>query len=873
VVVANIWTGAGDSHPDNFTTVMNGTRVAMSVKHGLWGREPWITDGTWGGTKPVGNIAVDDYGSFPHSFTPLSPTHFVFVADDDDSLGFELYVSDGSTYRLVANINPGSGTDSDIRLLTSFEGQSKVVFYASDGTSGREPWVSDGTPGGTFRLVDINSGPGDSNTDDDGDNNGFVQVGSLMYFRADNGSTGLQLWATDGTEAGTRLVKVIVAGAGGGYSAQAAAFQNLLYFAAAGIGLWTSDGTESGTRPLVEGVFPTALRELTAVGKHLYFSSGSELWVSDGTAGGTAKVGQFDPARGPQGLVAVNSQMLAFWAQNDTVGREIFLAYGAGAGPDTTGPVTGIGFAPVPIGAGDEGALTATANEENTGGSLIADTEFQIDGGSWSSMAPLDGNYDSILETGIAMVTFPDMGTHQACVRGIDQSGNIGVPICMDIEVTAQEDPPIVLTFSLIPDTPIVQGLQLELEALASDVNRGDKVIIGAEYRIDAGFWVAMMAFDGAFDSELEQIQGFADTSSLEFGTHTACIQATQFGGKTSAAVCKDFEVVLVGELDDFMVSCMHEPLWPKSGDTVSIDTRVFKIPTDGQGTPFGVEKLEIWFDDKTGPKWQQEGTGLWSFNKTSPKLFKGSFTYGCRARHGDKAVFSGWRTVAVGSLPADEPIPVIYTGPSSHRVDIVFVADEDSYTGSNDPDFLLHIGDIIRNSFYRFELYNRYQHLFNFWLSRNTGAADKDCVRTRPVDWVENYAFSNAGAIIHTDRFRDCAGATTFSVEFDEFAVVRHEAGHKPFGLADEYCCDGGYFEQTIFPNVYKTLDSCEADAPDLGRLPADCRSWDSTDNEKTYYSSEPAADDLMRNNKIPNAADIRRIEWMFEQCRIGSC
>ncbi len=146
VVVANIWTGAGDSFPDKLTTVMNGTQVAMSVEHGLWGREPWITDGTQGGTKPVGNIAADDYHSFPHSFTPLSATHFVFVADDDDSLGFELYVSDGSTSTLVANINPGSGTDSDIRLLTSFEGQSKVVFYASDGTSGREPWVSDGNP-------------------------------------------------------------------------------------------------------------------------------------------------------------------------------------------------------------------------------------------------------------------------------------------------------------------------------------------------------------------------------------------------------------------------------------------------------------------------------------------------------------------------------------------------------------------------------------------------------------------------------------------------------------------------------------------------------------------------------------------------------
>jgi len=597
VVVANIWTGAGNSNPEKFTTVMDGTRVAMSVEHGLWGREPWITDGTQGGTKPVGNIAVDDYDSFPHSFTPLSPTHFVFVADDDDSLGFELYVSDGSTSTLVANIDPGSGNDSDVRLLTSFKGQSKVVFYASDGTSGREPWVSDGTPGGTFRLADINSGPDDSNTDDDGDNNGFVQVGSLMYFRADNGSTGYQLWATDGTKAGTRLVKVIVAGAGGGYSAQAAAFQNLLYFAAAGIGLWTSDGTESGTQLLVEGIFPTALRELTVVGKYLYFSSGSELWVSDGTAEGTAKVGQFDPARGPQGLVAVNSQLLAFWAQNDAVGREIFLAYDSSVAPDTTGPIVLPITPPIaPLGTFEDWFFTATAHEEDTGGSNILNIEFQVDGGDWFDLEPFDDGYDSTVETGIDSVRFATIGIHELCARGTDEHLNVGAPTCVDVPVASNDTtPPLPPQVSVSPN-PVMTGETATFSITASDVGTGDRDIILIEYQVDGGNWTSILtSSDGAYDEVTESAQ-----AQLNFdtgGTRNLCARATDDGFNTGAAACTDLQVnapeatlrLRAIEVNQAIQNWRNEvPLIQSKGTVV----RVFFEKPDASGPNFANGKL-----------------------------------------------------------------------------------------------------------------------------------------------------------------------------------------------------------------------------------------------------------------------------------------
>ena len=127
--------------------------------------------------------------------------------------------------------------------------------------------------------------------------------------------------------------------------------------------------------------------------------------------------------------------------------------------------------------------------------------------------------------------------------------------------------------------------------------------------------------------------------------------------------------------------------------------------------------------------------------------------------------------------------------------------------------------------------------------------------------------------AILHTDPFRGFARSGGFATEPGKFRTARHETAHAPFGLSDEYCCDTGYYERDIFPNVYETLGACESDAPNLGRLPSACRSWVSGLNDKTYYTSEPDEPELMRSGNKANAADIRRIEWFFGKCVLGEC
>ncbi|MEB3831575.1 ELWxxDGT repeat protein, partial [Phormidium sp. CCY1219] len=70
-----------------------------------------------------------------------------------------------------------------------------------DGTNGFELWKSDGTAAGTVLVKDIRSGSGSSNPSN------LTNINGTLYFGADDGTNGFELWKSDGTAAGTVLVK------------------------------------------------------------------------------------------------------------------------------------------------------------------------------------------------------------------------------------------------------------------------------------------------------------------------------------------------------------------------------------------------------------------------------------------------------------------------------------------------------------------------------------------------------------------------------------------------------------------------------------------------------------------------------------------
>ena len=78
-----------------------------------------------------------------------------------------------------------------------------LFFMANDGTTGEELWKSDGTATGTRQVMDIVPGPKGSLL------GRFTPVGSTLFFVAKTPSSGIELWKSNGTAASTKLVKDI----------------------------------------------------------------------------------------------------------------------------------------------------------------------------------------------------------------------------------------------------------------------------------------------------------------------------------------------------------------------------------------------------------------------------------------------------------------------------------------------------------------------------------------------------------------------------------------------------------------------------------------------------------------------------------------
>ncbi len=129
---------------------------------------------------------------------------------------------------------------------------SRVVFGRDTPETGMELWVTDGTAAGTFALPEVV--PGTAGLDQFA--LALVQVGSRAFFEANVPGLGRELWVTDGSAAGTRLVVDLAPGPGSSTPrAMSALGHGLLFVAdhpAYGSELWHSDGTAAGTQLVVD---------------------------------------------------------------------------------------------------------------------------------------------------------------------------------------------------------------------------------------------------------------------------------------------------------------------------------------------------------------------------------------------------------------------------------------------------------------------------------------------------------------------------------------------------------------------------------------------------------------------------------------------
>lgn len=169
--------------------------------------------------------------------------------------------------------------------------------------------------------------------------------GDRLFFSCNTEAEGRELWVTDGTQAGTRLVRDIQPGPTGSDPYQIEPVRGGVCFVARdeahGIELWYSDGTEAGTRlikdmvPGPRNAEPYALKQYNS---HVYFSCyhdtyGEELWRTDGTEEGTTLVADINPGAGSSEpyYTAVFDDALYFTATDGVNGFQVWRSEGTAA--------------------------------------------------------------------------------------------------------------------------------------------------------------------------------------------------------------------------------------------------------------------------------------------------------------------------------------------------------------------------------------------------------------------------------------------------------------------------------------------------------------------------------------------------------------
>ncbi len=351
-------------------------------REGDGGWELWKTDGTVAGTVLVKDIYEGTHNlgfpdplpneSYPSGFVELNGS-VLFQATDGEH-GRELWATNGTSIgtRLVADIAPGAASafiyDPFYPSPPMIAVGGAVLFLPNDGIHGDELWRSDGTEQGTFLVKDIN--PSADRFQPGATLDEFAVAQDRLFFAGNDGVHGRELWVSDGSEAGTHMVKDINPGpewALGMYQLSPMAELHSFVFFSATDGvhpyyLWRTDGTEEGTQIVRDSADGQPIGPgwtMTRVGDVLFFFAAhgekSAIWRTDASDATASLVTDWPPDGGSASTFIVNSLhtpflgLMLFNNFDDAHGVELWRSDGSAAGTELVadiapGPASSIQF-------------------------------------------------------------------------------------------------------------------------------------------------------------------------------------------------------------------------------------------------------------------------------------------------------------------------------------------------------------------------------------------------------------------------------------------------------------------------------------------------------------------------------------------------
>jgi ELWxxDGT repeat protein len=185
---------------------------------------------------------------------------------------------------------------------TVFKGE--LYFTMDDGVHGSELWTTDGSS--TRLLKDINPGSGNSYAQQ------FVNANDTLFFQAYS-PTEISLWITDGTRNNTRPIECpdpctyCCDSERGDYTGIIAPFRGKVILEGCEH-LYITDGTVNGTNLLSDLKFQNHYDRVEYNGE-IYFPGRDKLWATGGTASGTRVVDQIRKVE-PRYLIVIDGKLV-----------------------------------------------------------------------------------------------------------------------------------------------------------------------------------------------------------------------------------------------------------------------------------------------------------------------------------------------------------------------------------------------------------------------------------------------------------------------------------------------------------------------------------------------------------------------------------